>query len=636
MIEQPVPSAPDQPEPGVTTAALWNWIDATRTLVRRARAAAEEAELASITAHADRAGSRVAIVATSTRARSRLVGQLVGRDLLPPDPGIDIPVLITAGGDDRLEMQTERGWSGRPAGTKGAHDGPTADGSAGAPEPGGPWWKPGDPPVLAFWLRSSLPDLVAPGAELISISPPAPGSALDPSDRQWTAICSADALILVVPATAAMAQAETALLTELPRAGIAADRVLILISRMDLVEADERAGVLAYVRNRAARISPSFVILPPGSVDQAESRLADQAETDATAEPELVASAREWVATWVQADVAEARARQLARQLTRCLRRVADGAAEAAREARREQEQEAAAAATAATALADDLRDFDMLREDVRGRHNAALAEFLGQRERFAAQLAQDMLHQLDASADPAAWWERELPYQLQHRLSWLDQQVRQTLQQRVSRSAQLLAEGLSSRFGVQPRQLTGVTVPEPAAPAADAPEFGTSATAQGSLKSLRRRRVLYRMGPPGVALLAFLVVPGIGPIAGLGASLIGAGLMEIRLRNLADEQRIEIRKRLPGLLDTVLNAYGDQVYTALSEVYRQHETEVGLLRERWQANAGTPAAVARGPGPWEALQSDCQALIDQIRARSDAASGVAAMAGPASTEMGA
>jgi hypothetical protein len=631
MTEQPAPLAEQGHVSKAASAELRKWIDATRTLVRRGRTTAAETELASITAHADRAGMRIAIVAASARTRSRLVGQLVGQDLLPADPGADVPVLITAGGDDRLEVQTEHGWTGRSVAPRPTDESSRANEegvTAGSADPGGRWGEPGDSSVLAFRLRSSCTELVAPGVELISVSPPAPDSALDPSNRQWTAIYSADSVILVVQATAAMAQAETALLAVLPRAGIPADRVLILVSRLDLVEADERAGVLGYVKNRADQISPSFAILPGDAVASPDAEPASEST--------LVASARDWVTAAALADPAPARASQLAGQLTGCLRQVADGALEAAGQARREKEQEAAAASAAATELADDLRDFDVIREDIRGRHNAALAEFLRQREQFAAKLVQDILHQLDASADPADWWERELPYQLQHRLSWLDQQVRQTLQRRVTQSAQSLAEQLSSRFGVEPRQLTGVTVPEPMAPAADGPEFGRRDTRVGSLRSLRSRRVLYRMGPPGVALLAFLVVPGIGPIAGLGASLIGAGLMEIRLRSLADEQRIEIRKRLPGLLDKVLNAYGDQVYEALGKVYRQHENEVSLLRERWQTNAATPPATAQGPGVWEALQADCQALIDEICAGTEPGTGMAAMAGPANTEMGA
>src|SRR5262249_391117 len=124
-------------------------------------------------------------------------------------------------------------------------------------------------------------------------------------------------------------------------------------------------------------------------------------------------------------------------------------------------------------------------------------------RERFAARLTGDLSHQLDVTADPADWWARELPYQLERGLSGLDQQVRVTLQQRVAENARILAEQLSSRFGVQPEQLTGVRVPEPAAPDIS-PRRGSG----GQLTSLHRRRILYRVAPPGVALLAVLLLP--------------------------------------------------------------------------------------------------------------------------------
>jgi hypothetical protein len=365
-----------------------------------------------------------------------------------------------------------------------------------------------------------------------------------------------------------------------------------VVARMDLVEEDERSGLLDHVRDRARHISASLEVQPR--------------RPEASGERELAQSIRDWITTVILPNASTARARQLSRQLVFCLRHIAASAAVAAREAEREQARRDEEAAAADVALTDDLREFDHIREDIRGRHNAALAEFLTERELFASRLSADLLHQLDANPDPAEWWAKELPYQLDTRLPPLSQQVRLSLQQRVSQDAHALATGLSAKFGVQPQQLTGLAVPEPTVPA----------PAEFDFKDLRKRRLLYRAGPPGVALVAVLVIPGIGPIAALGASLVGIGLAEVKLRSLAEEQRAEIRKRLPALLDNLLNTYGDQVSAAVDEIYQQHEDEIGRLRDQWQANAtASPVPPVEKPHQWNALQGDCEELIDKIRA---------------------
>src|SRR5450755_2729302 len=555
---------------------LEDWIEATRALARRGRVAKAETDLAAITAHAGRGGVRVAVVSTTPRTRSRLVNQLADRNVLPSDPGADVPVLITAGSENHLEAQTESGWSTRPA------------------DVAGRWWQAGEPPVLAFRLQAAGgPLAAAPGVELISV--PMPGNR-DPGDPRWAALASADAVIMPVQATVAMTRTETIFLEELLQTGTAADHVLILLTRMDLVEEDERAGLLDHVRDRAQAIRAPFTVLP--------------AQPGAGGEPELAQAARTWITRSVLTDHGSARAQQLARQLAGCLHQVAASAANAAQEAAREQARHAEAITAQEAAHADDLRAFDEIREDVRSRHNAVLAEFLRFRDRFAAQLFGALGHQLDAISDPADWWERELPYQLETRLPALGQHVRLELGQQVNSHLHALSGALNTRFGVQLGQLAGMAVTEPDVPA------------PGSLKlrSLRRRRMLYRTTPSGVALVAILAIPGIGPVAGITASLVGTGLAEIRLRSLAEDQRVEIRKRLPGLIDLALNDYGNRVCTAVAEIYQQQEDEIGRLREQWKpTGAGPLPAAGDGPGPWEALRAECEALAGKIRSETEA-----------------
>jgi hypothetical protein len=575
MTEQPTSQTADQQDPGVNTAILQGWIDATRALARRGQARDLGTELTAITAHAGRSGIRVAVVSAAARSRSRLVNEILGRPLLPADLGADVPVLITRGGEDRLEVETDSGWSVLPAGSDVR------------------WWQAGAPPPSAFRLQVSL-DAVGSqaelGVELISVPVPAdPGRPL--GDARWAAIASADAIVMAMSATAAMTRSETAVLEELLRAGVSADRILILITRVDLVDEDERSELLEHVRDRARSISSGLVVLP-GHAD--------------TGEPELTAAVRDWITTTAIPDARHARTRQLARQLAGCLRQIAANAEAAAHAAADEQARLADQAAIAMTARADELRGFDDIRENVRSRHNAALGRFLQLRERFGTRLSETLLHQLDGYSEPVDWWEKELPYQLRMQLPSWDQHVRLVLEELASGDVHALSAEMNSTFGVQPQWLTALNVSEPVVP-----EPG-----ELPLKSLRRRRLLYRTSPTGAALLAVLAIPGIGPIAALTASLVGTGLAEVKLRGLADQQRDVIRRRLPTLLEDILNAYGDQVCAALDPIYQKQEEEIGLLREQWQAQAyEPPTSSGPGPGHWTAIKTECAELAGKILA---------------------
>jgi hypothetical protein len=611
MTEQPTPEIVSRQASAMTAGKLEDWIDATRALARRGGVAGVVTELTAIIAHAGRRGARVAIVSATARSRSQLVNQLLGRQLLPADPGADVPVLITAGGEDRMEAETESGWS------------------LGSVGPDGRWWHIGEPPALAFRLQiahngpaepglsdtdaagiTSAADECGPlaelGIELISIPLPAEAPR-DPTDVRWAAVASADAVIMLVQATAPMTRTETAFLEELLSSGAAASRVLVQVARMDLVEEDERSGLLDHVRGRALAISPHLVVLP--------------GQSHAGGKPESAEPIRGWIADVVLSDPMPTRTEQLARQLTGCLRQIIATATAARAVAAEEQARRAEETAVAAVAQANELRAFDEIRENVRSRHTAVLSQFLQERERFGTRLSRTLLHQLDQSPDPASWWEKDLPYQVETQFPDWDQRVRLVLQERVNTHVQALDSEINSAFGLQPRRMAALTVPEATMPT----------PGELPIKSLRKRRILYRTSPTGAALVAVLAIPAIGPIAALTASLVGTGLAEIKLRSLADQQRAVIMKRLPSVLDDVLNTYGDQVCAALDPIYQHQEDEVGRLRESWQARASAPSAVAEAASHWSAIRTDCEDLIDKILA------GVGAgMGRPVDTEMGA
>jgi hypothetical protein len=591
-------------DPAARTLA--GWIEDTRALASRAQAEDVLTAVAAVAAHAGRGGVRVAVASSSARERARLINQLLGRQILPTDLGVDVPVLLTPGEDDLLAAETADGLRPRPVVDVGR------------------WWRRGEPAVLAYRRQvsrspilsnpptrtsseaGSVPSL---GAEIFSTPwPIAPR--LDPDDARWSALASADAVVLLTQATAPMALSEIDCLEELLRAGMSAGRALILLTRLDLVGPNERAEVLEFVRERARAVSPGLLV-----------RSAD-VDGDQGA---LAAAVRDWIGAAVLPDAERARSGMLSRRLAGCLRRIEAAAAVAGQDAAAQRDRWAEQDAAMDLALTAGLRGFDEIREDMRGRHVAALVQFQQERDQFRAELTRTLLYLLERNPEPKNWWEKELPRQFRSQFLAWDLRVRLVLQDRVSTNVQALGSQLNSAYALWPLWPDALSAAEPA----------SAVSGPLPLTNLRRRRLLYRTGPTGAALLAVLLFPRASRAALLTTSLATV-FAELRLYRLVDRQRALIKVRLPALVNGVLDRYFDEMRAAVDPIYLHMQDEVERLREQWRQQrldqAAERLAVAGvGPGSpdWPTIAADTAELICQIQA--EAASGL--RTGPVANE---
>lgn len=561
--------------PGVTVGdQVKEWLDGARAVARRAGMDAASAEVDAIASHAMRMRTRVVVTSTSSRLRSWLVNELLGRTVLPSDPGADVPIVITPGRIDHLEADTAGGPSVRKL------------------TPGDHWHRDGDPEVAAFRLQLHDDTLDRGGMDLATVSASAE-SCRDPLSPARSVLASADAVVMPVTATSAMTMTDMSFLEELFRLGASPARVLIVLSRLELVEEDDRADVLRYVTKRAAKLSPLLTVVPA------------KVET----EQETSAGVRAWITDAILPTARTARIEHIGRRLTLCLAGVHEVAGNAIRDAAAERERRQKETAAHQSQLADRLRTFDELAVDVQGRQNQVLDDLRRERDRFREELTASLLHQVDRAGDPKDWMETELPYQLETRLQAWDGNVRKVLHTTTGRHLDEVTGILTTSFGLR-LDLR----PEPFGAGPAIPVMGDI-----RLDDLRQRKLLYRMGPTGVALLAALLVPGFGPPAALIASLVGTGLAEVRLRTLVNEQRALLGKRLPGIVDAALDPHTDTITEHLGRVYRHVHDEVLRLRNQWHATMAAPAVTPVSTAlDWPAVVADAEELTATIRAGGD------------------
>ncbi|GAA1261725.1 hypothetical protein GCM10009677_11690 [Sphaerisporangium rubeum] len=561
--------------PGVTVGdQVKEWLDGARAVARTAGMDAASDEVDAIVSHALRMRARVVVTSTSSRLRSWLVNELLGRTVLPADPGADVPIVITPGRIDHLEAETAGGPSARRL---------TADDH---------WHRDGDPEVAAFRLQLHDDTLEQGGLDLATVSASAE-SCRNTRSPARSVLASADAVVMPVTATSAMTMTDMTFLEELFRLGVSPARVLVVLSRLELVEEDDRAEVLNYVTRRAAKLSPLLTVVP----------------AEVAAEQEIAAGVRAWITDTILPTARTARIEHIGRRITQCLASVRATAEQAMRDAAAERERLAGETAGHRSRVADRLRIFDELAVDVQSKQNQVLDDLRRERDRFREELTASVLHQVDRAGDPKEWMEAELPYQLETRLAAWDGNVRKVLHATTGRHLDEVTGALATSFGLR-LDLRA----EPLGTGPAIPVMGDI-----RLDDLRQRKLLYRMGPTGVALLAALLVPGFGPPAALIASLVGTGLAEVRLRTLVNEQRALLRKRLPGVVDAALDPHTDTITDHLSRVYRHVHDEVLRLRNQWRATMAEPAVTPLPAAPdWPAVVAGAEELTATIRAGAD------------------
>ncbi|GGQ48186.1 P-loop NTPase family protein [Couchioplanes azureus] len=565
-------TATGTPDGTVSAAALGAWLARARRLTDGSALAGVADDLNAIQRHTTRPAFRVVVAGERGRGKTTLVNQLLGGDVVAADS--PVPVLVVGDTTDWLEVRRDGAAETGPA---------TAAAWASLRE---------RPPDEGSVVRRGTPHALLTGLDVELLDTPGCNDA-DPDvpASVRTAVRGADATLMVLSATAALSLTETRFLREFV---LAADIPLIalVLSRLDQVEADERDQVLAYVTSRAAGISPRLAVLPGPDLRDGHG-----------AGP---------VASWLTAnarhgDRVRLRTEQLSAQLARVMGGLADLATTAADAATLDADTRAEDVAKARLALTDELLAFDEIRVELRRRQNAAAARFRGHLAGTRERLAEILRYELYHHPEPRTWWERDLPYRLRRELATAAKEYEKSLLGGVQLDLQWLRRQLAERFRIEPSGLD-VTLTSLRAPQVDPDDL--------KLGDLRNRRIAYRVGPLGLALLIGTLSAGFFPFASLGATAAGVVFGEVLLRGAVDNQRRVAERHLAGLVDRAVSEFGLGVAEAIRSLYDQLVDEAVQQRKQWYADR--EAALSAAPPAdrttrWTEIADAATRLRDEI-----------------------
>lgn len=557
------PTTPALPAPMPELAsALGGWFSRAAELIADSGLAGPAERLAGIRAALTRAGFRAVVLGEFSRGKTTLVNHLLGGPVLPPGTSLPVPVAVSAGSAGCLELPGVDGIE---------HVALAPPGYAGDPSRADHGQSPLGPELIQrlravdpgrgelVRLRLAHPLLDGADVELVD-TPGDDGYWAEPRSGAWRLVTSADAAIVVVAANAPLSLSEVALLRDrVLDAGV--PRIILAVTKLDLVEPPEWDRVLARIRTKVDGIDPRIRVASVG----------------APADEDPAAKVRGWLlAAADPGPRRRARAVQAAAQLAHLLRGLSGTAVEAARLSELDAAQRAASLSEARQGLDAEVLLFDEYRIELRRRQGDVARRF---RDRLAAartDVADAVRYDLHRCGDPRTWWERDMPRRLHRELTAVARLWANRLRAAVLADVSWYEAEVSQRFDDRtpgPGPVFDELIP-PAAP-----------PTESTVPYLRTRKLVYRVGPTTAALAGAVLVPGIGPIAMIGASVAGTLLTEIKLRSELEHQREQVARQLDALVRRVMDEFADRVERQLRDVYDELVERTARIGRTWYAD---------------------------------------------------
>ncbi|GAA2918131.1 hypothetical protein GCM10020221_12960 [Streptomyces thioluteus] len=313
-------------------------------------------------------------------------------------------------------------------------------------------------------------------------------------------------------------------------------RIALVLTQEGQLPEDRRASVMEHIRARAARLDPGIAVF------------GDRDGLDAL---------RSHLRSWAEAEDRIALRRQ---QITAQLADVCERMAETGRE------EEAAARRAAEEAGRDaDRADTERagLRAHIDRRRTEAVTELRERLERERAGLLEELRRSLEESPNAKHWWDTSLSYELHKGLQGVAARQAEWFRHRVEAEALWLTERLSALdTGEGP-----VTVPTDRDPDALL-EIDEPVRQRLHLEDLGGKKLLYRLGPVGAALVTAVALPGMAVPIVLFGSAAGLVAGDARFHRLAERQRSTVREALTRIVRQAVEEFADTAARHVRSVY--------------------------------------------------------------------
>ncbi|MYW02137.1 dynamin family protein, partial [Streptomyces sp. SID3343] len=544
-----------------------------------------------------RPGFRVAVVGEFGRGKSSLINRILRSPVVPEGRHTPVPLVIASGPEARLELQFSDGRAEpRPAVSA------TWDEVKELSERQ-------DPDAASLvGVRVSVAEPEFAGLDLEIVDTPGinagrgKGSAAEESDRRTEdlvrrTVAASDAVLMVVSASAPLGLSETAFLEEEVIARHV-PRITVVVSKLDTVDEDEREDIVDYLGGRVRRISPTLEVL------------AGPHREDAAPVAGVYEQLRRYTASGGRRSM---RSRQTAGQLLSLLDEMAQVGKDGLAAASLDRVERLRTAEESEVEIDRMAAEWGKVRVELQQRRTGTAEKFREHLHSSRGDLLETLRYELERSPDSRTWWERDLPYRLRRELTALAKKFESQLHSSVQSDVAWLDAKMKAHFGRGTRyRMEKVEQLSTDFELGEAESLG--------LKDLKSRKLAWRIGPTGVAVLGMLLIPLTGgasalPMgAGMAASAGGMVLGEVKSGSLTDQQRAQASKALEPTVEEVLGGFAEEVSARLHTLYGGVMDEAVRGQKAWRDDRRTALAKVGTDGPaWQDLLTRSEQLGVQV-----------------------
>ncbi len=575
-----------------------------RDLVRAAERVAEDAGLEIVAARLrdyradrDRPGTRVAVVGDFNRGKSTLVNRLLSADVLPtgnvPLTRAFVVVRPLAAGPAVLEVRWPSGPTEQRSLT--AEDpwrGLVLDHEPSAVQVGEGQDGPQEPQLLlsvpSEWLSRVEIELIdTPGLH---------EGRVDHLLQTQRAVALSDVVIMAISALSPLSLLERQFLEE-ELLTKRAPHVIVVLTRVDQLPADEAADFVAWFGSRIGELSSDIaVVVGPGPGPMGTENLAELRDRI----KDLTHSG----------DVIQRRDRRLAWQIADACAAIRSAAQAARDQLEQDEASRHAAVLSAKQQLGEDDLRWNELRLGLDERRLRFIETIRESATTATSELFETLSAELHRVTDIKAWWERELPVRLRRELKNLTHALESQISATISRDLGWLDSEVARRFTMN-RKLAGTRQVAPVA-VGELPDL--------ELDDIRRRRTAIRVitAAGGIAGAALAFASGVGMPAAftIGGTAIASIIAERDADAKTEEQRALVRGHVRHLLDDVMDQFKEKLSTEVDRSYRIAFEELQDAQATWRTARFEALASTTGTGPDITAWTDIERLVDDIVAQ--------------------
>ncbi len=497
----------------------------------------------------------VGVVGEFSRGKSSLVNKLLGEELLPEGdvPTTALLTRVRAGNERVLSfVGTDKSQERKPFSQEEIERYRRSESVADA---AGVL----DVTVPSEWLATS-------GVTLIDT--PGLGDLHSPDASTYEAVANCDGVLIVVAATSPLSLTEK-LIVEEHVFRHAIPRVAFVVTKLDLIPADERATLVQYVLDKALAWCPAAEVWV--------------ANDDAGHLPEGLhgrglADLRHRLHSWgSDPERVKYRVRQAASQLKALGRLFRTSLQSRMNLCDMDALQRAEASRIASTKLNSEALAWEDIRLGFDKRAVATEIWFKQASENAKGQLRERLTRELDRTANPREWWLNDLPHKLTREYRVLTRAMADGVTKRLRDDHEWLHEQISNTFSLTTLpQLSAVSLADNRDPAPAAPS---------QLADLKKYQIVGRIAgaAAGAGIMVLLAPTGIGPlIAGSLGTGLGTVLTDRFLGQKVQEQKNTLTKALATHLDAIAHALDTQARDGIRKAYSAVLEETKRLEGNW------------------------------------------------------